>query len=325
MKAVNVHMEVDKPVLIWEDMPEPSFGPDEVLVNVRATAVNRADLAQAAGKYPPPPGESEILGLEMAGEIAAIGENVTGWQIGDRVFALLQGGGYAEQVAVPHQLLMRLPDKWPFEQGAAIPEVWLTAFSNLFYEGKLTADKTALIHAGASGVGSACIQLCRAIGAKVIVTVGSDEKAVWCQNLGASLAINYKTEDFSEIIKKSEFRGVDMILDPVGGTYLKQNVRILRPYGTLINIGIMGGRWGELDMGMLLMKSLKLAGSRLRARSLENRIQITREFEARFLPMMQQDELHPVIDRILSITRANEAHDIVASNRTMGKIILTIP
>lgn len=323
MKAIVVYPEADKPVLKWEEAPDIEYGPDEVLVDVRATAVNRADLSQARGNYPPPPGASEILGLEMAGEIAAVGDGVDGWAVGDRVCALLPGGGYAERAAVPGDMLVRLPTEWSFVQGAAVMEVWLTAFSNLFMEGGLKPDETVLIHAGASGVGTSAIQLARHVGATVYATAGAAHKLARCRELGAALAVNYKEEDFSKaVMDASGGRGVDLILDPVGGSYLKQNMTVLRPGGRLVNIGLLGGRKGEMDVGLLLGKSLRLIGSRLRSRPLAQKIEITRDFEKKFWPLLVDGVLKPEIDSVFSITEAQAAHEYVAQNKNMGKVIL---
>ncbi|MBE2224303.1 MAG: NAD(P)H-quinone oxidoreductase, partial [Anaerolineae bacterium] len=215
MKAIVVQGDGQNPVLVWQETADVVHGRDEVLVAVKATAVNRADLMQARGNYPPPPGASEILGLEMAGAIEAVGADVVDWQVGDRVCALLPGGGYAEKVAVPADMLMRLPDAWTFAQGTAVPEVWFTAFVNLFLEGDLKPGETILIHAGASGVGTAAIQLAKAIGATVFVTAGAPEKLRRCRELGADLAINYKEEDFLTAVQEAtNGKGVDVILDP---------------------------------------------------------------------------------------------------------------
>ncbi len=325
MKAIVVHSEADKPVLKWETVADIGYEPHEVLVNVRATAVNRADLSQARGHYPPPPGASEILGLEMAGEIAAIGDAVDGWAIGDRVCALLPGGGYAEQAAAPADMLVRMPDDWSFITGAAVMEVWLTAFSNLFMEGDLKPDETILIHAGASGVGTSAIQLARHIGAAVYVTAGSERKLARCRELGASLAVNYKEADFSTaVMETSGGRGVDLILDPVGGPYLLQNLRVLRAGGRLVNIGLLGGTKGEMDMGLVLGKSLRLIGSRLRSKPLSQKIGITRDFEKTFWPLLVSGVLKPEIDSVYSITEARAAHEYVARNQNLGKVILKL-
>lgn len=324
MKAIIVEKASDTPKLRWEATEDPVCGPEEVIIDVRATAVNRADLAQAAGIYPPPEGESEILGLEAAGDIAEIGSNVTDRNVGDPVFALLQGGGYAEKVAVPHQLLMPIPEGWSYDIAAAVPEVWLTAFSNLFQEGGLSPGNVALIHAGASGVGTSCLQLCKESGITAIATAGSPEKLERCRQLGASLAINYKTDDFAEVIATSDFPKLDMILDPVGGPYLKQNIRLLKPHGRLINIGIMGGRFGELDMAAVLMKRLRIKGSRLRSRTLDERTGITKAFEKRFLPLLASGALEPIIDRVMPVEAAEEAHAVVRRNENLGKVILKV-
>jgi putative PIG3 family NAD(P)H quinone oxidoreductase len=325
MKAIIVQGDSQNPLLVWEDVDDIDYGPEEVLVDVRATAVNRADLSQARGHYPPPPGASEILGLEMAGVIRAVGAGVSGWKAGDRVCALLSGGGYAEQAAVPYQMLLRLPDDWTFAQGAAVPEVWYTAFVNLFLEANLQPGETALIHAGASGVGTAAIQLAVAAGARACVTAGAAEKLNRCRALGAMLAINYKTEDFLErVLAATKNEGVDVILDPVGGPYLARNIQALRPFGRLINIGLLGGGEGQLNMGLVLRKRLRIVGSTLRARPLAEKIAITRQFEQRFWPRLTCNELRPVIDRILPITEAQAAHEYVAQNKNVGKVILEV-
>jgi putative PIG3 family NAD(P)H quinone oxidoreductase len=325
LKAIVVQGENQNPVLVWEDVDDIEYGPEEVLVDVQATAVNRADLSQARGNYRPPPGASEILGLEMAGVIREVGTEVSGWKAGDRVCALLSGGGYAEQAAVHHQMLLRLPDDWSFAQGAAVPEVWYTAFVNLFLEGNLQPGETVLIHAGASGVGTAAIQLAVAIGARAFVTAGSDEKLARCRALGAALAVNYKTEDFLEkVLAATKNEGVHLILDPVGGPYLARNVQTLRLFGRLINIGTLGGGQGELNMGLVLGKQLRIIGSLLRPRPLAEKIAITRHFEQRFWPRLTCNELRPVIDRVFPIAEAQAAHEYVLQNKNIGKVILTI-
>ena len=267
--------------LVWEPVPNVTHGPDEVLVNVQATAVNRADLLQARGGYNPPPGASDILGLEMAGIIAAVGEDVEEWQVGDRVCALLPGGGYAEQVVVPAGMLLKLPKSWTFAMGTAVPEVWYTAYVNLFLEGDLVAGETVLIHAGASGVGTAAIQLANAAEATVFITAGREEELLACRKLGAELAINYKQEDFLEkVLAVTQDQGVDLILDPVGGGYLDRNVRVLKRFGRLVNIGQLGGSHGEMNMGLVLGKRLKIIGSTLRSRSPAEKEKITEQFKA---------------------------------------------
>jgi putative PIG3 family NAD(P)H quinone oxidoreductase len=306
-------------------VPDVTFGPDELLVDVEATAVNRADLLQARGGYPPPPGASDILGLEMAGVVTAVGANVAGWQVGDRVCALLPGGGYAEQVAVPAQMALRLPETWSFVAGTAVPEVWYTAFVNLFLEGDLKAGETVLIHAGASGVGTACIQLTQISGATAFVTAGNEEKLRRCRELGAKLAINYKAEDFLEkVLAATNGEGVDLIIDPVGGAYLARNVKALRPFGRLVNIGLLSGGQGDLDMGRVLRNRLRLVGSTLRNRPLAEKIEITRQFESRFWHLFITGKLQPIVDTVFPIQEAQRAHEYVAQDKNVGKVVLEV-
>jgi len=326
MKAIVVKAGEHGPRLVWEKAPDGVMGPEEVLVAVRATGVNRADLQQARGQYPPPPGVTDVLGLEIAGLIRAVGAAVQVWRPGDRVMALLPGGGYAEQAAAHHGLLMRLPDDWSFAQGAAVPEAWLTAFLNLFIEGQLQPRQRVLVHAGASGVGTAAIQLAREAGATVFATAGSADKLTACREYGAALAIDYKNQDFAvEIKAHSRGRGVDLVLDPVGAAYLKRNLEVLAPGGRLVNIGLMGGSRAEIDLGLVLGKSLHLTGSRLRPRPVAEKIDITRQFQEKFWPLLVSGQLRPVIDRVFPITEAEAAHTHVKENRNIGKVVLEIP
>ncbi len=325
MKAISIHHDEQRVQLLWEDAPDPVYGADEVLVAVKATAVNRADLLQARGFYPPPAGDSDILGLEAAGEIVAVGAAVEAWRPGDRICSLVPGGGYATLVAVPQAWLIPLPDSWSYAQGAAVPEVWLTADTNLFMEGGLKASETVLIHAGASGVGTAAIQLASETGARVAATVGSDPKRTICRELGADIVINYQTEKFGEEIPaRTRGRGIDLVLDCVGGAYLSDHIRLLNPYGRLINIGLLGGAQASIDMAAVLMKSLTLKGTRLRARSKIEKGQITQAFRDRFWPLLVAGKLHPVIDRIFPIAEVDAAHAHVKANRNCGKVILEV-
>ena len=325
MKAIVVKTENKNPRLVWQDVPDIKPGPDEVLVDVKATAVNRADLLQAMGLYPPPPGESEVLGLEMAGVVAAIGSNVRRRRIGDRVMGLLPGGGYAQQVAIHSLLLLDLPDRWSYAQGAAIPEVWLTAYSNLFMEAALQSGQTVMIHAGGSGVGTAAIQLAREAGATVFVTAGSAAKLERCRELGASIGVNYKQQDFVEaVMAATNGQGVDVILDPIGGAYLNQNLALLRENGRLVNIGLLGGSTAEINLGAVLGKSLRIIGTRLRSRPLAQKIEITRMFADRFWPVFETGRLQPIIDSVFKIEEADAAHDYVRQNKNTGKVVLEI-
>ncbi len=325
MKAIAVHLKDNTPELVWEDAPDPDCGPEDVIVDIAATAVNRADLAQARGLYPPPAGVTDILGLEFAGTIAAVGEGVPRRRTGDRVCALTAGGGYAERIAVHHGMLLEIPDDWTFETAAAVPEVWLTAFSNLFMEAGLGAGGTVLIHAGGSGVGTAAIQLAVSAGATAMATAGTGEKLDRCRELGAALAIHYKTEDFAERIRDfMDGGGVDVILDPIGAPYLGAELDVLNPGGRLIHIGILGGRTAEIDLGLVLGKSLTLKGTRLRGRPLPEKLEIVRRFRERFWPLLLNGDLRPVIDTTFPIREAGRAHQYVKENRNIGKVILTV-
>lgn len=319
MKAIDIQ----NGKLVWADVADEEMGPEDVLVDVQATAVNRADLMQAAGQYPPPPGASEILGLEMAGVIEAMGEAVQGWQVGDRVCALLPGGGYAEKTAVPYQMLVKLPDDWSFAQGAAFPEVWYTAYLNLFHEGELKAGEIALIHAGGSGVGTAAVQLAVTAGTQAFVTAGTEAKLQRCRELGATLAVNYKEQDFLEEVKKAtNGRGVDVVLDPVGANYFMKNLQVLRQNGRFVSIGLLSGAHTEVNMALLLIKRLRLIGSTLRSRPLAEKTAIRNSFEQRFWPLFQSGQLQIVIDTTFPIEDAQAAHNYVAQNKNIGKVVL---
>ncbi|MCK6627621.1 MAG: NAD(P)H-quinone oxidoreductase [Anaerolineae bacterium] len=325
MKAIVIQTEQENRPLAWQDTPTPAYSADEVLVDVYATALNRADLAQRAGNYPPPPGASPILGLEVAGRIAALGANVTGWQVGDRVCALIPGGGYAEQVNIPAAMLMPIPDDWSFEQGAAVPEVFYTAYVNIFIEAQFQKGETVLIHGGASGVGTAAIQLVREADGRAIATAGSDEKIAYLAGLGADLAINYKKEDFAErVLAHTNGQGVDIILDNVGAAYLEQNVRLLKLKGRLVFIGTMSGSRTEVNIGALMGRRLRLIGSVLRPRSLAEKVEIKEKFMAHFWPLLLNGTIAPIIDSVYSIEQANEAHQRMAENKNIGKIILKV-
>lgn len=325
MKAITVEQREGRPVLVWAHAPDVEAGSGEVLINVKASAVNRADLSQARGNYPPPPGVTDILGLEASGVVAALGERVENWRAGDRVCCLLPGGGYAEKVTAPAGMLLRLPKDWSFEQGAAIPEAWLTAYVNLFHEGDLENGETVLIHAGGSGVGTAAIQLARKAGATVFVTAGTAEKLNAARELGARLAINYKESDFAEEITSfTSGEGVDLVLDPVGATHVGRDLAIMREGGRLIVLGLLSGLQAEINLAHVLSKSLHIIGSRLRPRSVEEKVAITQGFANRFWPLFESGELAPIIDRVFPMSQANEAHEYVRRDRNTGKVILSL-
>jgi tumor protein p53-inducible protein 3 len=325
MKAIVVDNTRPGYPLNWTEVPSPSIAAGEVLVNIHAAALNRADLMQRAGNYPPPPGAPETLGLEMAGEIAALGPDVTGWQVGDRVCALLPGGGYGEQINVPNQMLIAIPEEWSYEQAAAIPEVFLTAYVNLFMEASLQPGETVLIHGGASGVGTAAIQLAHKKGCRVFVTAGTPEKTDFCRKLGAELAINYKTDDFAERIKEhTDEAGVDVILDMVGADYLARNINLLKLNGRLVFISTLSGSKSDIDLRYLMGKRLKLIGSVLRSRTLAEKIQINQHFLADFWNELLEGSVYPVIDSVYPIQEANQAHEQMRQNKNIGKIVLKV-
>ena len=320
MKAIVVDPESHN--LSWETVPDPHPGPDEVLVDIHATAVNRADLLQRSGKYPPPPGAPEYLGLEMAGVVSPAGE--TGrWCPGDRVCALLSGGGYAERVAVPERLLHRMPDNWDFAYGAAVPEVFYTAFVNLFLEAGLEPGETALIHGGASGVGTAAIQLAKQSGCRVVATAGSEPKLEVCRRLGAELAVNYKEEDFAAAVL-AHCDGADVILDIAGASSLAGNVEVLRLKGRLVVISVLGGTEGCLDVGAVLRKRLRIVGSLLRSRSVAEKAAIKEKLEERLWGMVEDGRIEAVIDSVLPVVEAEDAHRRLAENRNIGKVVLAV-
>nr|WP_316627516.1 NAD(P)H-quinone oxidoreductase [uncultured Brevundimonas sp.] len=268
MKAILIDEPGDETVLRLGDAPAPELGTGSVRIRTRATAVNRADLLQRQGLYPPPPGASEILGLECAGEVVELSQGVSGFRLGDRVMALLPGGGYAEEVVVDAGSVLPVPEALSLEQAAAVPEVFLTVFLNVFSLGGLEAGGTVLVHGGGSGIGTACIQLARAAKARVIVTAGSDEKCERCLALGADVAVNYRSGDFkASALEATDGSGVDVVLDSIGGRYLADNLGSLAVGGRLVVIGLMGGAKAELSMGALLARRLQILGSTLRTRS----------------------------------------------------------
>jgi len=311
---------VDHGTLTIGDAPAPTPGPDELRIRVHATAVNRADLLQAAGRYPPPPGASTILGMECAGVVAEIGANVQGWSIGDRVMALLPGGGYAEETVVHAGSAMHVPAHLSDEEAAAIPEVYLTAFLNIFMLARLQAGETVLIHGGGSGVGTAATTLSKLAGARVIVTAGSPEKCARCLEHGADVAIDYRQEDFVE-----KARGTNVVLDHIGAKYLPRDLEALAQDGRIVIIGSMGGeRTAPLDVGMLLTKRAQVLGSTLRGRTVEEKAAIVQSFLARFGPDLEAGRIRPVIDQVLPLDRAAEAHRLMDAHDHFGKVVLKV-
>jgi putative PIG3 family NAD(P)H quinone oxidoreductase len=325
MKAIHVQTDKGDRPLVWRETEDPVPSADEVLVDIHAASLNRADLMQRAGGYPPPPGAPEILGLDMAGQIASVGAEVTGWEVGDRVCALLAGGGYAERVTVSQQMLMPIPGTWSYEQAAGMPEVFLTAFVNLFMEAGLQPGETVLMHGGASGVGTAAIQLVREAGGRMIVTASSEAKITRCRELGADLAINYKKEDFVQRVQAfTGGEGVDVIIDMVGAAYLERNLSLLKLKGRLVFISTLSGATTEMNLGALMGRRLRLIGSVLRSRSLEEKVEIKRRFVDRFWSQLENGSIEPIIDSVYPIEQAGAAHQYMAENRNIGKIILKV-
>jgi putative PIG3 family NAD(P)H quinone oxidoreductase len=322
MKAVICAGAGDVSVMHIGDVPPPELGDGQIRIAVRGSGVNRADILQRRGLYPPPSGESDILGLEVAGEVLEVAKRVRACKPGDRVIALVPGGGYAAEVCVDGKLAMPLPANLSFEEGAAIPEAFITAHLNLFTLGHAIAESTVLIHAGASGVGTAAIQMLRRIGARVFATVGSAEKAEAISALGAR-AIIYRVQNFEEIIRhETEGRGVDIILDSIGAGYLNPNLRSLAMDGRLIQIGLMGGRQDQIDLGLLLSKRLQLIGSNLRPLPLIRKRAAVAAFKSQFLADFESGALRPIIDRVFPVESVREAQAHMESNRNIGKIVL---
>jgi putative PIG3 family NAD(P)H quinone oxidoreductase len=325
MRAIVFDQPGDESVLHLGDVPAPSPGPDDLRIRVRATAVNRADLMQRQGLYPPPAGASAILGLECAGEVVEIGANVTGWTRGDRAMALLPGGGYAEEAIVHAGSAIRVPVALSDAEAGAFPEVFLTAFLNIFLLGDPPPQGAVLVHGGGSGVGTAAITLCKETGLRIIVTAGSEEKCRRCREHGADVAINYRAADFAAAVRESTAgRGVDVVLDSIGGRYLAPNLSVLALGGKLVIIGLIGGARGEIDLASLLMKRLRVVGSTLRGRPVAEKASIIRAFESRFGAALRAGRLRPVVDRVLPLANAAEAHRIVQSSVHFGKVALQV-
>lgn len=326
MKALIVNREGNMPKMIVGEVPKPEPRQNELLVKVESTALNRADLLQKKGGYPPPGGESEILGLEMSGVVAETGPDVTKFEPGDRVFGLLGGGGYARYCTVHEDHAIPIPEDLSYEEAAAIPEVFLTAWQALFWLGELKDAETVLIHAGASGVGTAAIQLAKKMAdARVIVTAGSEEKLELCRSLGADLAINYNKEKFDRVIAdKSGNESVDLIIDFVGSPYWEMNISSLAMDGRLVYLSMLGGaKVEEMNLVPLLRKRLMVRGSTLRNRSVEYKSELVKVFWENCSAAFEKGELKPVIHTIMDWELAEEAHQLMKQNLNAGKIVLT--
>ena len=325
MKAIVIAQPGDESVLRLGETAAPELTPGAIHIRVHAAGVNRADLLQRQGFYPPPPGASPLLGLECAGEVVGVAPDVDAWRPGDRAMALLAGGGYAEEVVVSAGSAMPVPDGLSYLEAAAIPEVFLTVFLNVFQLAMLPSGGRLLVHGGGSGIGTAAIQLAKLAQATCIVTAGSDEKCKRCLSLGADRAINYRSEDFAEAVEQETAgRGVDVVLDSIGAPYLERNLRSLGVGGRLVLIGLMGGAKGEIQLGTLLARRLQMIGSTLRVRADEEKAAIVAGFLARFGDDLESGRIVPVIDRVLPLEAAAEAHRVMKASEHFGKIVLQL-
>ena len=325
MRAIVITEPGGPEVLQLREVPDAVAGPGEVLVRVRATAVNRADLLQRTGNYSPPPGASPYPGLECSGTIEALGEGVTGWTVGDEVCALLAGGGYAELVAVPVGQLLPVPAGLTLLEAAALPEVVCTVWSNVFLTAALQPGETLLVHGGSSGIGTIAIQLASAVGATVAVTAGSADKLERCRALGASVLVNYKENDFVEAVRTATGgRGPDVILDNMGASYLARNVEVLAVNGRLVVIGLQGGARAELDIGALLRKRAAVIATSLRARPLAEKAAIVAAVREHVWPLLESGAVRPVVHATMPLSDIAEAHEVLSRSQHIGKVLIEV-
>lgn len=324
MRAVVAQRTGGPEVLSVSEVPDPVAGPGEVLLDVAAAGLNRADLLQRQGFYPPPPGASDIIGMECSGTIAALGEGVTGWSVGEEVCALLAGGGYAERVAVPAGQVMPVPAGVDLVRAAALPEVAATVWSNVFMVAGLRADETLLVHGGAGGIGTFAIQLAHALGARVATTGGTAEKLELCRSLGADITIDYHEQDFVEVVREAtDGRGADVVLDNMGAAYLARNVDVLALEGRLVIIGLQGGTRAEFDINALLRKRGAVIATSLRARPVEGKSAICAGVVEHVWPLVAEGEVRPIVHTTMPLDQARAAHELMASGTHSGKILLT--
>ncbi|HWJ08106.1 MAG TPA: NAD(P)H-quinone oxidoreductase [Nocardioides sp.] len=324
MRAVTQSSTGGPETLSVSELPDPTPGPGEVLIEVAATAVNRADLLQRQGFYPPPPGASDVIGLECSGTVAAVGEGVTAWTVGDQVCALLAGGGYASLVVVPEGQVMPVPDGVDLVTAAALPEVACTVWSNVFMVAALRPDEAFLVHGGAGGIGTFAIQLASRLGARVFTTAGSEDKLARCRELGAELAINYRDEDFVEVVREATGgRGADVVLDNMGAKYLGRNVDVLATEGRLVIIGMQGGSKAELDIGRLLSKRGAVIATSLRGRPVEGKARICASVVEHVWPLVADGSIQPVVSAVLPLDDVAEAHRRIEGSDNVGKVLLT--
>jgi NADPH:quinone reductase len=327
MKAIEIASPGGPDVLRWVDRPDPTFGSGELLIRVAASGVNRPDVLQRKGVYPPPSGASDLPGLEVAGTVVA-GDNAAmtaaGLQVGDAVCALVAGGGYAQLCVAPIAQCLPVPKGWSLTEAASLPETTFTVWSNVFDRARLLPGEWLLVHGGSSGIGVTAIQLAKAYGAKVIVTVGSAEKAAACLALGADHAINYREADFVEEVKRcTSGQGVQVILDMVAGSYVARNLQCLADDGRSVIIAVQGGAKAEIDAGVVLRRRLTLTGSTLRARSVAFKAAIAKALRAQVWPWLEQGRVKPVIHQLFEARHASQAHTLMESNVHIGKLVLT--
>jgi putative PIG3 family NAD(P)H quinone oxidoreductase len=324
MKAITIPQPGDADALVLADVPDPEPAPGEVRVRVAAAGVNRADVMQRMGHYPPPPGAPEYPGLEVSGTVEALGEGVDGWAVGDQVCALLSGGGYAELVCVPAGQLLPVPRGTSLEDAAALPEVVSTVWSNVFMTANLLPGQTVLVHGGSSGIGTMAIQLAREVGARVVVTAGSAAKLEACRQLGAEILVNYREQDFVEEVRAATGgAGADVILDNMGAKYLARNVEALAPGGRLVVIGLQGGAKAELDLGLLLRKRGAVIATSLRARPADEKAAIVAAVREHVWPLVEEGRVRPVIHSRHPLADAPTAHRELEESCHIGKILLT--
>ncbi len=324
MKCIEITTPGGPEVLVLGTRPVPQPGPGEVLIQVKAAGVNRADVVQRQGHYAPPPGSTDILGLECAGIVVAHGEGVTTPAIGSRVCALLVGGGYAEYVATPAGACLPIPEGYDFIKAACLPETIMTVWHNVFERGALKPGEIFMVHGGASGIGTTAIQLAKQFGSTVIATAGSDAKIDACRKLGADLAINYRTQDFVAEIKKTPAKSVDVILDMVGGDYMAKNLACLRPEGRLVFVAAMQGSKATIEILPMMFKRLHITGSSLRSRDNAFKSALARSVEEKVWPLIAAGKFSPVLDRAYPLAEAASAHAHMDANLNIGKIILTV-
>ncbi len=326
MRYIHAERPGGPEVLVVKEGPRPAPGSREVLIRVSAAGINRPDIMQREGKYPPPAGASPLLGLEVAGEVSAVGAGVSRWSVGDQVCALTNGGGYAEFVTAPAGQCLPVPTGLRMEEAAALPETFFTVWTNVFDRASLKDGETFLVHGGSGGIGTTAIQMARQRGAQVFTTAGTEEKCAACRKLGAEIAVNYREDDFVQVLKEAtDGQGVDVILDMVGGEYVGRNLNLAATDGRVVNIAFQKGSRVEIDLMQLLMKRLTLTGSALRPRTPEAKAEIAAKLEAEIWPLIESDRIRPVMAATFPLEKAADAHRLMEQGSHIGKIVLITP